>query len=116
MSNKTLGQRVKELRKQLNLSQEELAKLMGYDNRASISKIENDAIDLPVSKVKSLAQSLNTTESYLMGWEDPPEPPQEEKEDMFFRIDLSKYTKQQQEEMKKELEKFYGYLKSNLED
>lgn len=80
MSNKTLGQRVKELRKQLNLSQDELAKLMGYDNRASISKIENDSIDLPVSKVKSLAKSLNTTESYLMGWEDLPEPPQEEKE------------------------------------
>ncbi|MDO5715734.1 MAG: helix-turn-helix transcriptional regulator [Tissierellia bacterium] len=39
-----------------------------------------------------------------------------EPEGMYFRIDLSKYPKEQRVEMEKELINYYNFLKSKLED
>ncbi len=61
---------VKELR---GLSQEELAKKVGYKDRSSIAKIEAGEVDLSQSKIVDLANALNTTPGALMGWEDEPE-------------------------------------------
>lgn len=36
----TIGQRIKVRREELNMSQEELAKRIGYKSRSSINKIE----------------------------------------------------------------------------
>lgn len=66
----TLGEKVKLKREELGLSQEELAEKMNYKSKTSIHKIEQDITDLPLSKVKELANVLNTTPAYLMGWED----------------------------------------------
>ena len=38
----TIGQRIKVRREELNMSQEELAKRIGYKSRSSINKIELD--------------------------------------------------------------------------
>lgn len=64
-----LAEKVRSRRCELNLSQEELAKRMGYSSRTSINKIENGR---PCSQkiIARLADALNTTPSYLMGWED----------------------------------------------
>ncbi len=68
-----LYKRIKLKRKEKNLSQEELAKLTGYKDRTSISKIEKGQVDLSHSKIVEFANALNTTPTYLMGWEDEPE-------------------------------------------
>lgn len=64
-----LGDRVKYLREQLDMSQVELANRMGYKSRSSINKIENGR---PVTQkvITRLAQALHTTPAYLMGWEE----------------------------------------------
>ena len=66
----TLGEKVKLKREELGLSQEELAEKMNYKSKTSIHKIEQDITDLPLSKVKELANVLKTSSAYLMGWED----------------------------------------------
>ncbi|MBS6520301.1 MAG: repressor LexA [Clostridiales bacterium] len=50
--------------------QEELASKLGYRNKSSIAKIETGANDIVQSKVIEFANVLNTTVSYLMGWEE----------------------------------------------
>ena len=65
----TLGDRVKQKREEMGLSQEELADKMGYKSKTSIHKIEQGITDLPLSKVEELSKVLNVTTSYLMGWD-----------------------------------------------
>ena len=64
-----IGERIKYRREQLGLSQDELARRLGYKSRSSINKIENDASGLPQSKIVAIANALQTTPSYIMGWE-----------------------------------------------
>lgn len=64
-----IGDRIKYRREELNLSQDELAKRLGYKSRSSINKIENDASGLPQHKIAAIAKALLTTPSYIMGWE-----------------------------------------------
>ena len=42
-----IGARIKKRREELNMSQEELAKLANYKSRSSINKIERDGRGLP---------------------------------------------------------------------
>lgn len=65
----TLGQRIKKLRIERNLSQEELSTRLGYKSRSSINKIELGLNDISQSKVTEFAEALGTTEAYLMGWD-----------------------------------------------
>lgn len=67
---KTVGQRIREKRESLNMSQEELALKLGYKSRSSINKIEIDGRSVPQNKIKDIAQALETTPGYIMGWED----------------------------------------------
>lgn len=79
----TVGERIKQRRLELNLSQDELAKKVGYKSRSSINKIEL-ARDLPLKKVELMAKALDTSPGYLMGWTDEaPEPikPQGDREE-----------------------------------
>lgn len=61
-------EKIKALRVQRKISQEELAKLTGYSDRSTIAKIESGKIDLSEHKIKIFAQALGTTPAYLMGW------------------------------------------------
>lgn len=61
---------IKEKRKKLGMSQEQLAKLVGYTDRSSIAKIEKGNVDLSQSKILEFAKALKTTPSELMGWSD----------------------------------------------
>ncbi len=67
-----LYKNIKEYRKEAKMSQEELAKKVGYTDRSSIAKIENGDVDLPQSKIIAIAKALGVSASTLMGWEDSP--------------------------------------------
>ncbi len=64
---KLLGKRIKELRKQKNLTQEDLAELAGVDSR-NISHIECGDI-FPTKTLLKLAESLNSDLSELFDFE-----------------------------------------------
>lgn len=66
----TIGQRIKERREELDITQDELAKRLGYKSRSSINKIELDIYNLKQSKIKAIADALQTTPSYIMGWDE----------------------------------------------
>ena len=66
----TIGQRIKIRREELNMSQDDLAKKVGYKSRSSINKIELDLYSLKQSKIKAIADALETTPSYIMGWDE----------------------------------------------
>lgn len=65
----TIGERIKNRREELGLTQEELAKKCGYKSRSSINKIELSR-ELPLKKVSLMADALDCSPSYLMGWKD----------------------------------------------
>jgi len=64
-----IGRNIMQRRKALGMTQEELAKKMGYKSKSTINKIENGTNDIPQSKIVNFAQVLETTPGSLMGWE-----------------------------------------------
>lgn len=75
-----IGLRIRRLRISKSMTQDELAKKVGYTSRSSINKIEKGMVDLPRSKIVELADALDTTASYLMGWEEAESPSPEKPE------------------------------------
>ena len=66
----TIGERVKNARIKKGLTQEELAHKLGYKSRSSVNKIELER-DIPRSMIVKIAEILDVTPAYLMGWEEP---------------------------------------------
>lgn len=64
----TIGERIKHLRTSLGMTQDELAKLIGYKSRSSIQKIESGERDITQSTIVAFAKALKTTPGELMGW------------------------------------------------
>jgi len=64
----TIGQRIRNRRKELNWSQNDLALKLNYKSRSSINKIESGLTQLSQSKIEEFAKVLQTTPAYLMGW------------------------------------------------
>ena len=60
------GQKVKTLRKAAGLSQEELAKKLGFSHKSSISKIELGRADIPTGKIEPLAEALGVDPGALL--------------------------------------------------
>lgn len=83
----TLYDRIRELRIRAGMSQDDLARAMGYKDRSMITKIESGKVDISQKKILSFARVLNTTPGYLMGWE-------EEKQ---RSIDLQRFNSQEQD-------------------
>lgn len=69
-----IGERIKSRRIELGITQEELAKKIGYTSKTTIAKIESNANQLRQSKIIEIANALNTTPAFIMGW-DEEEPP-----------------------------------------
>lgn len=67
-----LGKKVRLRREYLGMSQEELAIKMGYKSRSSINKIECGR-SVSQKIIYRLAEVLETTPAYLLGWENDPE-------------------------------------------
>lgn len=90
----TIGSRIRNRREELGLSQDELGKRLGYKSRSSINKIELDQRNLTQSKIKAIADALETTPSYIMGWDEPDQKFDEEKLKFFdnlFPITVKKF-------------------------
>ena len=85
--------RIKNRRKELNMSQEELAIKTGYKTKSAISRIENGNRDISQSQIKIFAKALNTTPEYLMGLKTEFSQPQ---------IDFNHLTKEELEEVAEE--------------
>lgn len=64
----SIGQRIKSRREEFGMSQEDLAHRIGYKSKSSINKIELDIQQLRQSKIKQIADALETTTDYIMGW------------------------------------------------
>lgn len=64
-----IGNKIATRRKDLSMTQEELAKRMGYKSKSTINKIENGTNDIPQSKIAKFAEVLDTSIAYLMGWD-----------------------------------------------
>lgn len=71
MSTIDFGNRVREKRLELGMSQLELAQKIGYKDKSSVAKIESGDRDLPRSKIVEIASALSVTPQYLLGWEEP---------------------------------------------
>ena len=65
-----IGNNIRRARIAAQMTQEELATKMGYKSKSTINKIELGKNDIPQSKIKQFAEVLNTSISYLMGWEE----------------------------------------------
>lgn len=64
-----VGNNIRQRRLELKLSQEQLAKLMGYKSKAAISRVENGHEDLTLDRVVKFANALSCSPAYLAGWE-----------------------------------------------
>lgn len=62
-----LSNRILQRRRELGLSQEELAARVGYRSKSSITKLEKGVNDIPQAKVEELAAALETTPAWLLG-------------------------------------------------
>ncbi len=63
--NMTIGQRIKECRKKMGMTQEEFSEVM-YMPKSTISAYERDVVDLKLGTIKELAKALHTTVGYLI--------------------------------------------------
>lgn len=63
-----VGKIIREKRKELGLTQDELAKKMGYKNRVSICKVETGKEDLTTERVRHFAKVLQCKPAELMDW------------------------------------------------
>lgn len=61
-----IGKRIKARREQLNMTQEELAKKLGYKSKSSINKIELDKTDISRSKLIQFANVLDVEPTYFI--------------------------------------------------
>lgn len=91
MKHMELNEKIKHLREKGNMTLEELAQKVGV-SASTILRYETGNIkNLRRDKIKNLADALNTTPAYLMGWED------EEKENEIYKyknihpIELKKF-------------------------
>lgn len=62
-----IGMRIKKRREELGMTQDELAKKLGYANRSSVNKVENSR-EVSMKKINAYANALNVTVANLMGW------------------------------------------------
>lgn len=71
----TINDRIALRRKELNMTQQELALKVGYTSKSTINKIELGINDVKHKKIKIFADALQTTTSWLMGWDEPDNKP-----------------------------------------
>ena len=76
---KAIHKNIKDRRKELGLTQAELAKLVGYADCSMITKIEKGLVDLPQNRIEAFSQALGIAPEELTSWT-------EEKKQPAFRI------------------------------
>lgn len=70
----TVGDRIRQVRQEQDVTQQELADYIGVSKQA-VYKYENNIVtNIPTDKVDAIAKRLKVSPSYLMGWEEQPTP------------------------------------------
>ena len=64
----TVSDRIKNRRSELGMTQEELAQKLGYTGKATVSKIEQSKDKITFEKISQIAEALDTTTEYLLGY------------------------------------------------
>lgn len=73
----TVNERIKERRLELGMTLEQVAEKIGV-KRPTIFRYESGAINIKLSTIRKLAEALQTTPEYLMGWQEGHEPKEAE--------------------------------------
>lgn len=66
----TVGERIRNRRIELGLTQEELAIRMGYNGKSSVCAAETKGDNVTTTKVQKFAMALGVSPSYLLGFEE----------------------------------------------
>ena len=66
--NKLVGERIAQIRKYNRINQSDLADKLGKSLR-TVQKYESGEIDIPLSTLAEIAEVLNTTLNYLIGYD-----------------------------------------------
>ena len=99
----TIGERIKKRREELNMTQAELARILGYKSRTSVYKMELGKRGLPQKKIKQLAEALHTTPEYIMGWEE------KQKEEKIFQ-----FSQEASEKLSRTIKNFSDAINPNI--
>lgn len=89
----SIGDKIRQRREAIGMSQAELASKLGYTSRSSINKIEKDINDIPQLKIIAFAEALETTPAFLMDWKDTPV--KQARENKYFSIKKSDLVEQE---------------------
>lgn len=74
-----IGNRIREKRKEIGITQDELAKRMGLTSKSTICKVETGKEDnLTLDRVAKYAEALGCSPHYLMGWDEKEAEPSHE--------------------------------------
>ena len=64
----TIGERIKQRRKELGMSADKLGAILGKDRSTIFRYEKGDIENLPIDILQPIAKALMTTPQYLMGW------------------------------------------------
>jgi transcriptional regulator with XRE-family HTH domain len=82
----TIGQRIRARRKEIGMSADALGKKLGKD-RSTVFRYEKGDIEkVPIDILEPIAEALNTTPAYLMGWEEEIESAPKEMAERHFEM------------------------------
>lgn len=84
-----IGQKIRSMRKRMGYNQANLAKLLGKSLR-TVQKYESGEIQVSVSMINELAKILNTTSTYLLGYDTDNKPLECLSDFMRFLFELEK--------------------------
>lgn len=126
---KAMGIFIRNRRKELKITQDELAKLTGYSDRSSIAKIEKGVVDLSQSKIIDFSKALNVTPTQIINAENSwgldnknfiseQNVNNNNNPDIltFYRADVKGLTEDEKEELKKDLEKYTDFLLQKIKE
>ena len=67
----TVGERIRERRQSLKLTQEELGKKLGW-GRSAVCRVEKGGNNITTDRIVKISKALSCSPSYLMGWTEEP--------------------------------------------
>lgn len=66
----TIGEKIKQRRIEMGMSQRDLAEKMGYNHHSTVARIEAGKVDVPQSRIVKFSEVLGVSITYLMDWEE----------------------------------------------
>lgn len=85
---KEIAERIKKIRLERGMTQQDLADALGLKSRSSINKIEMDTYEISLEKAKKIAKALNVDPDYLIFGDE--EDKREEINRLFEKLDPRK--------------------------